>query len=456
MCPDTIGPDSPCKCLPRAWHPAAPVGCELLPISCEKIKVPHYFFVPGLDDGATLDEFESNIMQEVTKLGPLYASLLIFEDFFDPVCWTESGIYNHREGLLIGKHAVTLVGWGTDGEGREYWLLFNSFSNHWQDEGYFKVLRGETTLSLARFGAYGVDFSSPALDNSSPLLSELEVSFAPEFEAEMSASATISLKRLPIRVQVGISEPAQVLLRAVGEANSASLEDRANQYATEQVVQVDLLERAIVSQRVKLILWAVDKAQNSASLGTFSVYVTSPEEFSAERMRAAGALDDLSLSQQLPLKALIENAPQDVSGADVRRLIACPDSRPNARVSSSCPGMVRVEDGARKSAAPRRVEHPLARSGGVVFAGRCDEGGRMTLLCRAEPIAHVIEVGHSKDLVIKENTAIRVSTRDSSPMKISPAFGSDSHLAGVLVAGRISGDGFAQTPQLRWKLQCCS
>merc|ERR1719261_2062627 len=119
-------------------------------------------------------------------------------------------------------------------------------------------------------------------------------------------------------------------------------------------------------------LWAVDKAQNSISLGEYSVYVNSPEEFSAERMRAAGALDEVSLSQQLPLKALIENAPQDVSGADVRKLIACPESRPNARVWSSCLGMVRVEDGARASAAPQRVEHPLSRSGGVAFVGSCE------------------------------------------------------------------------------------
>lgn len=38
----------------------------------------------------------------------------------------------------------------------------------------------------------------------------------------------------------------------------------------------------------------------------------------------------------------------------------------------------------------------------------------MTLLCRPEPVAHVIEVGHSKDLLIKESTAIRVSSGDTS------------------------------------------
>ena len=87
------------------------------------------------------------------------------------------------------------------------------------------------------------------------------------FAAASSATSEMSLARLPLHVKVGVSEPAQVLLRATGEANSASMEARADTYETEQIVEVDLLERAIVSQRVKLNLWAVDKAQNSMSLG---------------------------------------------------------------------------------------------------------------------------------------------------------------------------------------------
>ena len=32
-----------------------------------------------------------------------------------------------------------LVGWGTDSEGRDFWLLFNAYGDHWQNEGYYKA-----------------------------------------------------------------------------------------------------------------------------------------------------------------------------------------------------------------------------------------------------------------------------------------------------------------------------
>ena len=40
-----------------------------------------------------------------------------------------------------------------------------------------------------------------------------------------------------------------------------------------EVLEVDLLPKAILGQRAKLMLWGVDKAQNSAKLGSFSLYV---------------------------------------------------------------------------------------------------------------------------------------------------------------------------------------
>jgi hypothetical protein len=161
---------SPCKCLPRAFHFSAPIECELLPAACERVKAPHYYYMRGTAAGSTVPKFERMVKQEVISLGPVYVSVLIYQDFFDPVCWTESGIYIHREGSLVGKHAVALVGWGTDADGRDYWLLFNSFGAHWQQEGYFRIERGDTALQMARFGAYAPDFSS-GRDMMAPLLS---------------------------------------------------------------------------------------------------------------------------------------------------------------------------------------------------------------------------------------------------------------------------------------------
>ncbi|GFH23535.1 Pept_C1 domain-containing protein, partial [Haematococcus lacustris] len=38
-------------------------------------------------------------------------------------------------------HAVTLVGYGTTEAGTDYWLLRNSWSLLWGDNGYFKMAR---------------------------------------------------------------------------------------------------------------------------------------------------------------------------------------------------------------------------------------------------------------------------------------------------------------------------
>ncbi len=41
----------------------------------------------------------------------------------------KSGVYQHLHGEYLGGHAVKLIGWGTTGEGVDYWVgLFPSFS----------------------------------------------------------------------------------------------------------------------------------------------------------------------------------------------------------------------------------------------------------------------------------------------------------------------------------------
>merc|ERR1719460_2428975 len=98
-CPLDLHPvTSPCKCLPPVFHLTKPVSCELLPNACEQAKVPHYFQIAG-------------------------------------------------------------IGGGTDSDGRDFWLLLNAWGNGWQQEGYFKVMRGTTELQITNYGAWGVDWT---------------------------------------------------------------------------------------------------------------------------------------------------------------------------------------------------------------------------------------------------------------------------------------------------------
>ena len=45
-------------------------------------------------------------------------------------------------GEFMGKHAVRIVGYGTDPAAGAYWQVANSWSTAWGDSGWFKIARG--------------------------------------------------------------------------------------------------------------------------------------------------------------------------------------------------------------------------------------------------------------------------------------------------------------------------
>lgn len=294
-CPVNPNPkEAPCKCLPDVFHFTTPVRCDLLPNACPKTKLPHYFKIMGTAEGSTIPLFERHVMQELLLAGPLDVSILLFDDFYDPISWTESGIYVHKKGSLVGRHAVVAVGWGTDADSRDYWLLLNSFGRGWQQEGYFKILRGDTPLRMAKFGAWGADWSEPTKDRSKPTIADVEVAFSPVAQADANMATADTLVEVWLVVSAITDEAARLLVRVQGLKSTVTGQDKDTDFKLQHVFKLDLLKLGLSGDRAKIQLWAVDKAQNTAEWGPFTLDIPSKETFRLSQSRRLARLEELS------------------------------------------------------------------------------------------------------------------------------------------------------------------
>jgi len=106
----------------------------------------------------TGDEVE--LRDALYTYGPIAIAFQVYGSFSsytsgvysDPNCGTTAGQVNH---------AVLAVGYGTD-NGTDYWIVKNSWSADWGDQGYFKIVRGVNMCAIAQcnsFPALVLDFT---------------------------------------------------------------------------------------------------------------------------------------------------------------------------------------------------------------------------------------------------------------------------------------------------------
>ncbi|KAG1670521.1 hypothetical protein FOA52_015386 [Chlamydomonas sp. UWO 241] len=84
---------------------------------------------------------EKAIMEAVATHGPLYVGLDAVHPTFK---YYSEGVYHRADcgtTLETQNHAVTLVGYGTTDGGVDYWLIRNSWSKLWGEDGYVKISR---------------------------------------------------------------------------------------------------------------------------------------------------------------------------------------------------------------------------------------------------------------------------------------------------------------------------
>lgn len=82
--------------------------------------------------------------------GPIVIGIAVYQSMMDFYSKPENAkkVYSHKiknaakTDKLIGGHAVVTIGWGTDAEGTDFWLIRNSWGRDWADGGFFRIERG--------------------------------------------------------------------------------------------------------------------------------------------------------------------------------------------------------------------------------------------------------------------------------------------------------------------------
>lgn len=84
--------------------------------------------------------------------------MVVYEDLLT----YSGGVYEHREGSIIGGHAVLITGWGVTHKGEEYWEVQNSWGPDWgENGGFFRIRIGDSEIATQLFGgAYSCESAS--------------------------------------------------------------------------------------------------------------------------------------------------------------------------------------------------------------------------------------------------------------------------------------------------------
>ncbi|XP_017972727.1 PREDICTED: zingipain-2-like [Theobroma cacao] len=106
--------------------------CDMEKVAAQVVDISGYEMVPANDEEALLKAVTN---QPVSVA--LDGSGLDFQHY-------KTGVFNGDCGTSM-THAVTIIGYGTNEEGKNYWLIKNSWGESWGENGYMKIERDVNT-----------------------------------------------------------------------------------------------------------------------------------------------------------------------------------------------------------------------------------------------------------------------------------------------------------------------
>jgi len=100
------------------------------------------------------EQSEPALLDALANIGPISvaidASLKSFS-FYSTGVYYDAACMSDPNDL---DHSVLAVGYGTDETGADYWLVKNSWSTHWGDNGYVKIARQNNDCGVATMPTY--------------------------------------------------------------------------------------------------------------------------------------------------------------------------------------------------------------------------------------------------------------------------------------------------------------
>jgi len=126
----------------------SPSNASFSPGTCEKVQSPLLYYVGDHGSVSGAD----NIKKEIYARGPIGAGIDATAGF---EAYT-GGVYSERKLFSLINHEVSLVGWGVESDGTEYWIGRNSWGTYWGENGFFRIKMHSENLGIERQGDWGV------------------------------------------------------------------------------------------------------------------------------------------------------------------------------------------------------------------------------------------------------------------------------------------------------------
>ncbi|GAB1298281.1 Cathepsin L-like 3 [Apodemus speciosus] len=103
----------------------------------------------------SIQSSEAALMKAVATIGPVSAGIDTKHHSFQ---FYKGGMYYEQECNSTNlDHAVLVVGYGEESDGRKYWLVKNSWGQHWGMNGYIKMAKDRNNnCGIATYASYPI------------------------------------------------------------------------------------------------------------------------------------------------------------------------------------------------------------------------------------------------------------------------------------------------------------